>query len=476
MIKKAILLLTFLIVTTISCLFAYDVTITSNIPGVTIYEDSLSVGVAPQTFTNITGSHLWGVMNISTLVKPLDKVIMNDCSVAMDYCYPTLTDQYVIGGPGCSIIVPDSGFVNIPALNDVIASGLIKAPGLLVFTEIFPEIELPTELSSYIASVYHNYSNYSREFQVWVSNTDMLNNGSLSFKYAPATPNAVAIHWGGDDNGYWPVNHPDSVSHLLNGYVFNGGIPDPEPNNFVLGMAPFTESSYIDSVLTIGPIPPFEDKGPGVFEAILNVEPVPEYLWPELSAVTTAQGYVDIDCCIFDVTTSVSFNIFRNTNTNDIVNAVKLNSEPVPYLTSDNCHLYHYTDMTTTLGNYYYYWIQLVAQDGTSSFYGPVLAMLEIQPPPPTPPISKLHNAHPNPFHTNTYTDIIVEVKDGEKANLSIYNIRGQLLQTYTCHVGSNNIRWDGKDSYGNQCGSGIYFYKMTSPTVHAIKKMMLIK
>jgi hypothetical protein len=39
-----------------------------------------------------------------------------------------------------------------------------------------------------------------------------------------------------------------------------------------------------------------------------------------------------------------------------------------------------------------------------------------------------------------------------------------------------NNLNWNGKDSKGNVCGSGIYFYKLSTPSMNMTKKMVIVK
>lgn len=88
-----------------------------------------------------------------------------------------------------------------------------------------------------------------------------------------------------------------------------------------------------------------------------------------------------------------------------------------------------------------------------------------------------LHSAYPNPF--NPSTTISFDLKSSERVRLDIYNIKGQLIMNVCDNVvekGNHKIVWDGKDGFGNKCGSGIYFYKITAGETTQTKKMMLIK
>ena len=83
-----------------------------------------------------------------------------------------------------------------------------------------------------------------------------------------------------------------------------------------------------------------------------------------------------------------------------------------------------------------------------------------------------LYNNYPNPF--NPETKIQFEVKNTDNVNISIFNIKGQLVQTLVNDVytpGRYNLIWNAKN-----VSSGVYFYKMETNDFTDIKKMLLIK
>ena len=83
---------------------------------------------------------------------------------------------------------------------------------------------------------------------------------------------------------------------------------------------------------------------------------------------------------------------------------------------------------------------------------------------------------YPNPF--NPTTTIALSLPVASDFNVKIYNIAGQLTREYSgaAEAGVVNVVWDGKDSYGNQVASGMYFYKATASKFSATKKMILMK
>jgi hypothetical protein len=87
---------------------------------------------------------------------------------------------------------------------------------------------------------------------------------------------------------------------------------------------------------------------------------------------------------------------------------------------------------------------------------------------------SMLGNAYPNPFSARTSFE--VDVKVGEASEVTIYNILGQAVKTYSVVSGSQTINWNGIDENNRTCGSGIYFYKLTTPSITQTKKLVLMK
>jgi len=86
---------------------------------------------------------------------------------------------------------------------------------------------------------------------------------------------------------------------------------------------------------------------------------------------------------------------------------------------------------------------------------------------------SLLGDAYPNPFRSamTNNTNIDVTIKAGETGTVTIFNIKGQTVKTVTCKAGDHTLSWDGKNS-----SSGIYFYKLTTPSVTTTKKLVLLK
>ena len=85
---------------------------------------------------------------------------------------------------------------------------------------------------------------------------------------------------------------------------------------------------------------------------------------------------------------------------------------------------------------------------------------------------------YPNPF--NPETKIVFNLPEEGNVKLDIYNIEGQKVKILLdCYMspGRSEMIWNGKDSNGNQVGSGIYFYKLNvNGKTEAVKKCLLLK
>lgn len=88
-----------------------------------------------------------------------------------------------------------------------------------------------------------------------------------------------------------------------------------------------------------------------------------------------------------------------------------------------------------------------------------------------------LKQNYPNPF--NPKTTICFNLSSPEKVNLSVYNVKGQLVKTLVNEyftAGSHEINWNGVDNNNKSVASGVYFYRLSTPNNKEMKKMLLIK
>ncbi|MCD4650396.1 MAG: T9SS type A sorting domain-containing protein, partial [Candidatus Cloacimonetes bacterium] len=91
-------------------------------------------------------------------------------------------------------------------------------------------------------------------------------------------------------------------------------------------------------------------------------------------------------------------------------------------------------------------------------------------------PYLKLSN-YPNPF--NPETTIEFNLDKSTRTELSVYNIKGQLVKTLVNQClksGVHRIHWDGKDDFNHLSASGIYFFKLKYGGETTMQKATLLK
>ncbi|MCF7793222.1 MAG: CotH kinase family protein [Candidatus Cloacimonetes bacterium] len=89
----------------------------------------------------------------------------------------------------------------------------------------------------------------------------------------------------------------------------------------------------------------------------------------------------------------------------------------------------------------------------------------------------KLLQNFPNPF--NPTTQISYSLPEDNNIKLTIYNIKGQLVKILVDEFqpeGRYTVSWNGKDEFGKQSASGIYFYKLADGRNSKTRKMILLK
>lgn len=94
----------------------------------------------------------------------------------------------------------------------------------------------------------------------------------------------------------------------------------------------------------------------------------------------------------------------------------------------------------------------------------------------PKIPIKFLTN-YPNPF--NPATTIKFELSELYQTEVSIYNVRGQLVKVLAKNFmvkGVHELTWNGLNETGDKCASGIYFYRVKCDDQIKVNKMMILK
>ncbi len=84
---------------------------------------------------------------------------------------------------------------------------------------------------------------------------------------------------------------------------------------------------------------------------------------------------------------------------------------------------------------------------------------------------------YPNPF--NPMTAIKFDLPHASHVRLHVYDLAGRLVKTLVNEdraAASHTVVWNGTDDTGHRVASGIYYYRLSTDTDHAIGKMTLVK
>lgn len=168
------------------------------------------------------------------------------------------------------------------------------------------------------------------------------------------------------------------------------------------------------------------------------------------------------------------YNIYRNTE-NILGSAVKMNPSIILANNSSETSQYLFSDTETVLNENYYYWLESTDYDGESTLFGPVnINTFEGITPPPVP-ATLMSAVYPNPASAvNPQVD--VSIKANETGVLSIYNVKGQLVNSFNLQTGNHKFEWNRTDSHNNKCAEGIYFYQLVTPTLNQTRKVLILK
>lgn len=195
----------------------------------------------------------------------------------------------------------------------------------------------------------------------------------------------------------------------------------------------------------------------------------------ELSSFTatlTAQNFVKLNWVTQSETQMLGYRLYRNESV-DQASSIMIVPTMIPATNTSTMQSYSYTDNEVEIGSTYYYWLEAVDY-ATSSFHGPVGVTVQGEVPPVLPEVTSMGQAYPNPFRGASSID--VSIKAGETGMVTIYNVAGQAVRTFPVVQGLHKINWDGKDRSGRVCSSGIYYYRLSTPSTNVTRKMVIIK
>ncbi len=198
-------------------------------------------------------------------------------------------------------------------------------------------------------------------------------------------------------------------------------------------------------------------------------DPLPVEL-SSFTATLTSQYFVSLTWVTESETAVMGYNVYRSDNS-EFSNSRLLTPVVIPATNTSSQQSYTMTDSELLETNHtYYYWLENVDMGGGTNLHGPISATVTGQPVTELPEISVMSGAYPNPFRMGSSTSIDVNIKAGEKGTVTVYNILGQAVKTFNVNQGHNKLTWN-----ANGCASGIYFYKLSTPSKNTTKKLVIV-
>ncbi|MBT6628653.1 MAG: T9SS type A sorting domain-containing protein, partial [Gemmatimonadetes bacterium] len=88
-----------------------------------------------------------------------------------------------------------------------------------------------------------------------------------------------------------------------------------------------------------------------------------------------------------------------------------------------------------------------------------------------------LEQNYPNPFNAQTIIEFSIDVVG--RGELVLFDMLGRRVRTLLdaqLVAGPHRLQWDGRDDEGRAAATGIYFYRLTTPTRMLARKLMLIR
>jgi len=92
-------------------------------------------------------------------------------------------------------------------------------------------------------------------------------------------------------------------------------------------------------------------------------------------------------------------------------------------------------------------------------------------------PIVNDLSIYPNPF--NPELRVHYNLEEAQRIEIAVYNLRGEKVTTLVdeqAAAGAGEKVWDGRNSQGSACGSGVYFVQLRAGNERILKKAILLK
>lgn len=200
----------------------------------------------------------------------------------------------------------------------------------------------------------------------------------------------------------------------------------------------------------------------------------------ELSSFTALaglDGFPMIKWITESETNLLGYNIYRHVSP-ELEHAERI-TELIAAHNGSSMQVYSYSDCEIYHSGTFFYWLQSIDLDGTNQFYGPLTINYAQEHVyiPEVPLVKGIQKVYPNPF--NPHLNFLYGIKNPAQVKLSIFNQRGQLIYQRDLGMkaaGTHGLVWDGKDSDGLPCSSGIFIIRMHIGSEVYSRRVSLLK
>jgi len=283
---------------------------------------------------------------------------------------------------------------------------------------------------------------------------------SPSFLYGIGWAKAASWSYNGTNDSDIPPGLSEILNTILNlgtydNYQYNGSTSFASPSEFLIA---------------VGNVSNWSGRNENAYSAFEG-----DIILPVTLSSFTA-SYSNSTPTIYWVTESESDNLGWNVyraNSSNLGQASILNLNIIPGNgTTTEPSYYSFVDEYEIQENFiYWYWLESIAISSETEMFGPIALTIPLDNNyiPEIPIVTELHTNFPNPFNPNT--SISFDIKEGENGVLTIYNIKGQLIEKQMMNAGEHTFEWD-----GTAYGSGVYFYKLETDSYTETKKMLMLK
>lgn len=133
---------------------------------------------------------------------------------------------------------------------------------------------------------------------------------------------------------------------------------------------------------------------------------------------------------------------------------------------------YEFVDAKPTPGQVYEYRLRQKDYDGSDHLSDVIRVDFTA-----LPTTTRLTQNYPNPFNPTTF--ITMELASPAPVTLQVFDAMGRLVSTLAqgeYQAGSWSFRWDGTDANGMAMPTGLYYYRLTTPTHSETRQMMMAR